>query len=287
MSERLTCACHAAADAAPVLSQWTADPWVISALSASSAAYAIGVARMWKRAGVGHGLSRWQAGAFGAFALVTAAALLSPLDSLSDLLFSAHMSQHELLMLVAAPLFVLSKPLLGWMWVLPEPWRAQALSPAIRATLVRSARLITHPLVALPLHGLVLWLWHLPALFELALRNEAVHALQHLGFFGSAALFFWALFHGRYGRSGYGLGVLFVFITMVHTSLLGALLTFARSLWYPAQSAHTGLFALSGLEDQQLAGLIMWVPAGVLLMTVGLVLLVAWLGASQRVPPRR
>ncbi len=79
----------------------------------------------------------------------------------------------------------------------------------------------------------------MPYLFEAAMRNEPLHAVQHLMFFGTAALFWWSLLAGRYGRAGYGVAVLFVFATGLHTGLLGVLLTFARRLWYPIYDART------------------------------------------------
>jgi cytochrome c oxidase assembly factor CtaG len=141
---------------------------------------------------------------------------------------------------------------------------------------------LTAPLVILLLHGLVLWLWHVPALFEAALRNEAVHALQHASFFATASIFWWGIARGRYGRGGYGLASAFVFATAMHTSVLGALLTVASRLWYPLYAARAQPWDIDVLQDQQLAGLIMWVPAGVLLGLLALALFAAWLGESGR-----
>jgi cytochrome c2 len=123
-----------------------------------------------------------------------------------------------------------------------------------------------------------LWAWHLPVAFEWALHDSNVHAMQHLMFFITAALFWWAIIHGRYGRLGYGMAVFFVFATAMHTALLGVLLTYATHLWYPTY-AHTAPHAL---EDQQLAGLIMWIPAGVIFTLIALALFAAWLGESER-----
>jgi putative membrane protein len=109
-----------------------------------------------------------------------------------------------------------------------------------------------------------------------------VHAVQHAGFFFTAALFFWSLLHGRYGRVGYGASACFVFLTAAHTGLLGALLTVAGSLWYPIQQERGLPYGICALEDQQLAGLIMWVPAGAILVIIGLALFAAWLGESER-----
>ena len=143
-------------------------------------------------------------------------------------------------------------------------------------------RFASSPLLILLLHALVLWLWHIPVLFEAALENEGIHALQHGSFFLTAVLFWWGIARGRYGRGGYGLACGFVFATAMHTSVLGALLTVASRLWYPSYAARAAPWAIDVLADQQLAGLIMWVPAGVLLSLLALGLFAAWLGEASR-----
>jgi putative membrane protein len=252
------------------------------ALTASAAVYATGVVRLWRHAGVAHGVRRSNVLAFAAGLGALVVALLSPLDTLSDVLFSAHMGQHEILMLVAAPLVIMGKPWLTAAWALPASLRVSALSLGQAPALRRPFRAVTGPITILVLHALALWIWHVPRLFEGALHNEAVHALQHFCFFVTAALFWWTLVHGRYGRGGYGAGVLFVFITGMHSGILGALLTFAGRLWYPTHDARTSAVGQDPLADQQLAGLIMWIPAGVILMVLGLALLAAWLGEAER-----
>jgi cytochrome c2 len=109
-----------------------------------------------------------------------------------------------------------------------------------------------------------------------------VHALQHTSFLAAACLFWWALVHGRYGRLAYGMSVLYVFATTVYSGVLGALVTFAPRLWYPIYVRRTSQWGLSPLEDQQLAGLLMWVPSGVIFIVLGLALFAAWLGEAER-----
>ena len=134
----------------------------------------------------------------------------------------------------------------------------------------RPWRLLTQPLVAWLLHAVALWVWHAPALFQATLQSELIHTLQHLSFFGSALLFWWALFYGRGGRMGYGAATLYVFTTSIQSCALGALLTFSSTLWYPRYQVTTAAWGLSPLEDQQLGGLLMWVPAGVVYLVAGL-----------------
>jgi putative membrane protein len=105
--------------------------------------------------------------------------------------------------------------------------------------------------------------------------------LQHLCFFGTAALFWWGIAHGRYGRIGHGAAVLYVFATAIHGGALGALLTFSPHVWYTPYLARHSV-ALTPLEDQQLAGLLMWVPGGLVFVAAGLALFAAWLRESDR-----
>lgn len=265
----------------PELVSWSWDATILVLLLVTGCAYTIAVGRLWDRAGAGRGLRWWEATAFLAGWTALLAALVSPLDALSDVLFAAHMTQHELLILVAAPLVVLGRPLAVLIWLLPERARTRVRAvqrPALRAIWQR----LTAPLTVLLLHGIVLWVWHVPVLFEAALCSEAVHAFQHLCFFWTALLFWWAVVHGRYGALGYGVAVLFVFVTAVHTSVLGALLTFAPVTLYPTYARTAPARGVDALEDQQLAGLLMWVPSGALLLVVGLALCAAWLGAAER-----
>jgi putative membrane protein len=238
--------------------------------------YALGLRRLWHT----RAIRGWQAAAFFAGCASAATALLSRLDAWSDVLFSAHMTQHEILMLVTAPLMVLGRPFIVTLWALSPAMRSRAGSLA--RSLARPWELISGPFTVLVLHAAVLWIWHIPFLFESALHNESLHVFQHLGFFLTAALFWWALIHGRYGRLGYGIGVVYVFATAMHTQILGALLTFAGRVWYPTHAHRTAAAGVSAIDDQQLAGVVMWIPFGVVFVLVGLALFAAWLGEAER-----
>ncbi|HEY0513491.1 MAG TPA: cytochrome c oxidase assembly protein [Thermoanaerobaculia bacterium] len=275
-------ALHHHLDAHTVLRWWTWDPFVILLLALSGGLYAAGLARLWRRAGVGQGIRRWEAACFAGGWLSLIVALISPLDTLGGVLFSAHMAQHEVLILVAAPLMVLGRPLAPFLWALPLGARERVGKGTQAPAFAAVWRALTAPLAVFVIHGLALWLWHLPALYQATLDDDFIHALQHLSFFASAALFWWSLIHGRFGRLGYGVAVLYVFFTSMHSGILGALLTFAPHLWYPIYQARTSQWGLSPLEDQQLAGLIMWIPAGVVFILLGLGLFAAWLGEAER-----
>jgi len=126
-----------------------------------------------------------------------------------------------------------------------------------------------------------------PRLFEMTLESSVVHALQHASFLLTALLFWWALLHGRHGRdagpraAGYGAAVFYLFTTAVHTSALGALLTFSPTLWYPAYGSSAATWGFTPLEDQQLAGLMMWIPGSVGYLIAALALLAAALRAAE------
>lgn len=261
---------------------WAWEPVSWIALIVSLAWYAVGLTRLWRAAGVGHGVPRWEALCFLGGWLTLFVALVSPLHPWGSVLFSVHMTQHELLMLVAAPLLVLARPMPAMLHALPHGLAGDLgrLSnvPAWRLTW----RAITNPFVAWLLHAVVLWGWHAPALFQATQRSEWVHAAQHAAFLGSALLFWWSLIHAGRGASAYGAGVLYLFTTALHSGLLGALLTFARTLWYPIYADRTGAWGLTPLQDQALGGLIMWVPACAIYIVAGLALFAGWLRESER-----
>ena len=210
--------------ASEVMHWWNWQPFVIAGLLLSISLYSIGTARLWRHAGAGHGVRWWQAAAFAGGWLSLVIALVSPLDKLSEILFSAHMTQHEVMMVVAAPLLVLGRPLVPIVWALPKAWRkpVPVVAPAWR--------FLTAPLIATLLHFFALWVWHVPTLYEATLRNDYIHGFEHTCFLVTAALFWWALIHGRYGRLGYGIAVLYVFVTTMHSGALGALLTFSSRI---------------------------------------------------------
>jgi putative membrane protein len=238
----------------------------------AAALYAHGVARLWRRAGPGRGVSFAQASCFAAGWAVLAVALVSPLAELAEASFWLHMVQHEALMTVAAPLLVLGRPLEAWSWALPRrPLRAAGRFMRRRAP-ATAWRALTAPLGAWLAHAASLWLWHAPVLFGLALVHEGVHIAQHASFFGSALVFWWAALGAAPGRRGAALTLLFT--TMMHSGALGALLTFSPSPWY---AGYGGTGQLTPLEDQQLGGLIMWVPGTLAYLVAGLALAGRWL----------
>jgi cytochrome c oxidase assembly factor CtaG len=268
--------------AAEAIRQWTFDPLVIVPLIVTAALYAVGVWRLRQHPGARRALSSWRIASFTAGWLTIVLALVSPVAWLSEILFSVHMTQHTLLMLVAAPLMMFGHPLFVWLWAFDAHAREEICAAVLRRSVRSAWHAVTGPLSVFLINAVALWIWHLPILYQAALRETGVHALEHLSFLLAASLFWWGMVHGRYGRIGYGLGVLYVFLTGVHSSALGALLTISPSVWYGDYARQAALWRIDALADQQLAGLLMWIPAGVIFMIFGLSLFAAWLGESER-----
>jgi putative membrane protein len=251
-----------------------AEPWIAVALVVSGALYLRGwVAATRSEASRRRGARR--AALFAAGWLTLAVALVSPLAAATGGVFSAHMIQHELLMVIAAPLMVLGRPLAIWTWALPQRWRRAAARPLRGAAVQRAWGTLSAPLAATVVHGAAIWLWHIPRVFERSEASIAAHALQHSVFLFTALLFWWALL--KPGRdSGIGSAVLCLFVTMLHTGALGVLLTFSGDVWYPHATAQAFEWGLTPLEDQQLGGLVMWVAASVPYVIGALALAAQW-----------
>lgn len=272
---------------------WTADAWIIIPIVILVAAYAVGVIRIWKSAGRGRGVSVPATVSFMAAIVALLVALVSPLHALSEALFSAHMVQHELLMLVAAPLLVLARPDLAALWAMPPAARARALRFMEASGLSRAWDVTCGPWVAWSVHAVLLWLWHAPALFDATLRSDFIHGLQHASFFGSGFIFWWSMVRGRHKRARNAVALISLFTTALHTTVLGVLLTVANEAWYAGYAATATAWSLTPLEDQQLGGLIMWVPGGMVYAAAALVFLARMLreprvaGAARTTPGMR
>jgi cytochrome c oxidase assembly factor CtaG len=265
-----------------VRTTWTLDPWVILPLALSAGLYGIGAARLWRRAGRGHGVKLWQMLCFASGWALLAVALVSPLHWLGERLFVAHMIEHEILMAVGAPLMMAAQPAATMLWAFPRSARrwigALVRSPAM----IRTWRHAMNPAVATALHGVALWIWHVPVLYEMALRMPRVHWLQHLSFLLTALLFWRALFRKIPQEWGYGVAVMCLLVTSLHSGLLGLVIALARHPLYPLQTNAALEWGLTASDDQQLAGLVMWVPTGVIYAVAALALAALWIARSGR-----
>jgi putative membrane protein len=239
--------------------------------------YAVGAARRGRQVGLGKHHLALAAGWTSLFL-----ALASPIHRLGDVLFSAHMLQHEILVLIASPLFAASHPGVTMLYAIPRSARQPVGSWVAKMENDLPISLIYSPLGAFLLHAAALWLWHIPYLYQATLESDFIHALQHLSFFLSGVLFWSALFGAGRSTMTYGAGVLYVFGTAVHCGALGALLTFSTLVWYPIYANRTQLWNLTPLQDQQLGGLLMWVPSGVVFILIGVWLFARWLTTSEQ-----
>jgi len=269
----------------PLWADWDWEPGIVLPLATAAVLYVRGLRLLWDEH-VGRGIRVWEASAFAVGWIVSVLALVSPLHALSEQLFVAHMVQHELLMVVAAPLLVVGRPLVPMLWALPSSARRRVGSVTRRSWFRVCWGFISRPIVAFVVHGIAIWLWHAPALYQATLRSDGIHALQHLSFFGTALLFWWTIVHahapGGHARAvSFGTAVLLLFGTALHSGALGALLTFSRALWYPAYASAARAWGLTPFEDQQLAGLVMWIPASFAYLIAALFLFAGWLRASE------
>jgi putative membrane protein len=261
---------------------WQGGPAVIASLVLGALAYYLGARALRARTGNGRGLARWRAYCYWAAIATLAIALVSPLHAAGEALFSAHMVQHLLLTMVAAPLLVLGDAGTALLWALPLGGR-RAVGAVLRAAPVRATwRVLRHPLAAWGLHAVALLAWHLPALYERAVRDDATHALEHLSFLLTAVLYWWAVLAPRpRARMGFGAAMLYLFTGALASTLLGAALAVSDTPWYRVHARSTLAWGLTALEDQQLAGLVMWVPAGLVYLMVMVPMVVAALSERE------
>jgi cytochrome c oxidase assembly factor CtaG len=243
------------------LRSWPLEPWLLAALLLTGALYGRGWLRLARR-----DPSRWHSGQLAAFGGGLAAvylALASPLEPFAALLVQVHMAQHLLLMMVAPPLLWLGSPLFPLLRGLPQPIRTYWAVPLLRAPALRRAlERLTHPVTALPIFVATTWLWHVPALYELALRSDGWHTLQHLCFLGSGLLFWYPVVrpYPSHPRWSAWLLLPYLILAEVQNTILSALLTFSDRVLYPSYTQMPRLGGLSALDDQAAAGVLMWVP---------------------------
>lgn len=271
---------HGGQAAAPhdVWRAWNGDPVLIAGLLLATLAYARG-----RPPGVLRPRDAWRARAYVAAVVALAVALLSPLDAMAAALASAHMVQHLLLIVVAAPLLALSSP---WSRLLRGSplWLRRMLGRASRRLRSRAALLapLQHPGLAWGMHVAVIWVWHAAVLYDATLDEPLLHAVEHTLFL-LTGFAFWRLVVGSRtpAKVSPGLGIVLLFALTLQSVFLSLLLTFARTPWYRGYATTTLAWSLEPLADQQLAGAIMWVPAGLLYLLPALGLLVTWLRAME------
>ena len=244
---------------------WPVEPLVAVGLFAGLVLYLIG----WKRLSLTAAamVPRWRWWCYIASIVTIVLALLSPIAAYSEQLFAMHMVQHLLLLLIAPPLLLLGAPLLPALWALPvNARRAVGRRLAPGQVLHHLGHALTTPLIAVALYVVTVAIWHVPVMYDAAQGRTVTHDLEHLMFFGTALLYWWPVMHPSRGRRrlSYGLAVPYLVPPLFEGMLIGVLLAFSS---VPLYETYRGLdtapiWGLSSLDDQQLGGLIMWVPGG-------------------------
>jgi putative membrane protein len=254
---------------------WTLDAWVTAPLGLLLFLFVLGKARLAHRSTV----ARPESWLFLPGWVVLTISLTSPLHEGGEVSFTLHMIEHELIMLVATLLLAASHAGGILAWGLPSPLR-QALSGSWKSPVTWLWRRLTEPVIATIVQVAVMWAWHAPALFDRALDSQGWHVAQHASFIAASLLFWIAMLSP--GRGGYLLSAACLFVTSLVGGALGALMALSQSPWYAAYAAMdmSGV-GLDPLTDQQLAGLLMWVPGGLVHGAAALFLLYRWLNRSE------
>jgi putative membrane protein len=255
--------------------QWNWEPGLLAGLIAQIGAYlaCVGPLRRWFPGSEPVAASQVQVFALGWLALF--AALVSPVDTLATSLLTMHMVQHLLLTLVAPPLMLMGTP----RWLLRPLLRLPGALPI--------GRMLTRVVPAFFIYNIVFGLWHVPRYYELALANEQVHILEHLTFFVTAALTWWPICSplDELPARPPGVQVLYLFLQSLPPTILGAILTFASEPLYPSYVRAPHLWGLDPLTDQQLAGLLMWIPGSLVFFGVLTVVFIRWLNRDEYETP--
>lgn len=252
---------------------WTFDPLLVVPLALLLVVYVAGAVQLSRRSKI----RRNKALLFVSGWAVLTLSLLSPLHEGGEVSFTLHMIEHELIMLVATALLAASGAGGTLAWGLPRPLR-QALGGGWRRPLSAVWKRLTEPVTATIFQAVAMWVWHVPALFDKALTSDGWHIAQHSSFIGTSLIFWWAMLHPNGGRAGYGTSAACLFITSLVGGALGALMAFSQSPWYgPYAAMEMSGIGLDPKADQQLAGLLMWIPGGLVHAGAALLIFYRWL----------
>ncbi len=265
--------------------RWNWPPAVILVLLVMAGTYSLGWWRL-RRQGHHSLAGGWRLTAYLSGLGVLALALLSPIDTLQSLLFSVHMIQHELLMMIAPPLLLLANPFPIALWGMPASLR-RAIGDMLhsKAIVRRGLRRLTPPWVAWVLYVGILWLWHAPAAYDAALRNELIHDLEHITFFGTALLFWWHVVGAAphiHGPMGFGARIGYVLAALAQNEVLAVGISLTDRVLYTYYETVPRLWGLSALQDQELGGAIMWIPGGMMYALAAVALLARLLDWEEK-----
>ena len=256
-----------------VFSSWDFNPWLLTPALLTGVLYARGWRRLYKRAPHRFGFRQFTS--FYAGLITILFALLSPLDAFAGWLLTVHMIQHLLLMMVAPPLLLYGSPYVPILFGLPRDFLRDGLQPFLASpTLRKVGHFIVHPVFSLSAFFFTNTAWHLPAMYELALRSPTWHQVEHVCFLTTALLFWWPIIqpYPWVARTQRWLIVPYLFLADIQNTALSAFLIFCERVLYPTYATVPRITSLTPLEDQAAAGAIMWVAGSVFfLVPVGLI----------------
>jgi len=261
------------------LRDWPLDPWILFPLLIAMGLYLRGWTLL--RRARHRRITVWTALAFLAGFAAIFVALSSPIDELAGLLLQVHMTQHLLLTMVAPPLIWLGAPLAPTLRGLPQPIAVVA-ARLLSLRLVRRLKIVGHPLATWSVFVACLLVWHTPAAYELALGSHAWHHLEHACFFAAGLLFWWPVIQPWPSSPAWPRWTMIPYLVLadLQNTALASVLTFADRVIYPTYSSVPRLWAISALEDQATAGVIMWVPGSIAFLCA-----LAWVIGQQLAPP--
>lgn len=258
--------------------EWSFSPLILAGLLVPSFLYSLGL----YRSGPARMPDRLRIAAFFAGIVFVFVALCSPVETLGDTIFSMHMAQHIILMMAAPPLLVWSHPWPVFRAAFSPYWQQRIAHLWAAARLDRAAAFIMHPAIVWILFCGSFVFWHLPFPYDLGLSYELAHTLEHASFF-LTALAFWTIIIEPSGnrRLSYAATLLYLVVTVVISDMPGALMVLSPRPLYPEHAAGAAAWGLTPMQDQQLAGLIMWIPAGAIYIAAAIWLFVQLLQSTE------
>jgi putative membrane protein len=268
-----------------LLTLWVPWPQIILILIASGVIYGLGWRRL-RQKGARRLANGWRLAAFVSGLVALGLAMLSAIEVLQDVLFSIHMIQHLLIMMVGAPLLLLADPFPFFLWGLPpNARRTVGWLMAPRARFRQLLRRLATPWVSWGLYVGATWVWHTPAAYDAALRYEALHVMEHMAYFVAALLFWWHATGAAprlQGRLGYGFRISYLLAALAQNEILGIIIAFARQPLYAYYTTVPRLWGISVMEDQALGGAFMWVPGGMMYALAAVALLARYLDVEEK-----
>ena len=263
--------------------RWNFDPELVIPVAIVTGLYLRGL-YVWRNRSRPH--PRWRTACYLTGIAILLLTIESPLDAVAEHHFFVHMIQHDLRMMYAAPLILLGAPTTPVLRGMPRAVRRVLVRPVMRRREARALyRFVTHPLIAVVVHTGVLWAWHLaPGWYDAAVTNDIVHDLQHFSMTAAGVLVWWNVIDPAPLRSRLGyvwrMGLLIVVGTP--KAFLGAMITFSGSLLYDFYDNVEPIIAIEPIRDQEIGGLIMWVPGQMMFLIAAGIVFAVWAHKAEQ-----